>query len=292
MNALSPGPGEGQGKTALVSPRKRASRLAETPGTPRQRGSRSSHSSPRKPPPINKPTADPIATLIYRICTHPILATPTKAEPSPLPENIIKHMLSGTRAIALSVPAVSSSDMPPIQVQNTIAAMYILTRVGLSGKDITGEAYSSIRTLLCDVLEEIRGATADTLPGKIDAAVNSLVADEKGVDWLRNLRASALTDNVSVSSLSLPKATHDIDGNDAPPAETGDEPEQGREDVPTLRNKSRAHSAVRDQSGVAGIGRMLQDRVDFLGEKRRRLYRQWKEDIMERVAKIESEEHG
>ena len=181
--------------------------------------------------------------------------------------------------------------MPPVQVQDTIAAVYILTRAGLSGKDITGESYSTVRTSLCDVLKEIRGATVNILPSNIDAAVNNLVADEKAVDWLRNLRASARSDNVSASPPSLSETTHDVGGNDVPPGEAGAELEQGRKSVPTPRNKSRAYNAARDQSGVAGIGRMLQDRVDYLGEKRKRLYQQWKEDVMRRVVEIESMEH-
>lgn len=190
------------------------------------------------------------------------------------------------------MPVSNPGDMLPAQVQDTIAAVYILTRAGLSGKDITGEAYSAVRASLCEALEEIHEAKVDFLPSSIDAAINNLVVDEKAVDWLRNLRASARSDNVPSSSLPLPNAVHDADENDISLAETGAELEQGRKNVPTPRSKSRAHNAGRDHSGVAGIGRMLQDRVDYLGEKRRRLYQEWKEDVMKRVTEIESMEHG
>ncbi|RPB28686.1 hypothetical protein L211DRAFT_403359 [Terfezia boudieri ATCC MYA-4762] len=42
-----------------------------------------------------------------------------------------------------------------------------------------------------------------------------------------------------------------------------------------------------DHSGEAGIGRMSQDRVDNLSEKRKMGYLEWKRDIMRRVLKVE-----
>ncbi|KAF8456538.1 hypothetical protein BGX38DRAFT_1266291 [Terfezia claveryi] len=264
------------------------------------------------------PSSDPISDLVVRVCTHQILA-PASNTVSPPAATVYKHVLAASKAIELSPP---TTPLDTINTMATLSAIYILTASKLSGKEITGEVYTRQRAQLCIALEEVSSdwgcatGLAVSLPfstlaksktfsrkdlstvprdgpvrvkivsNDVDEALNALMADTKALAWLGT---------VPVWSPPHPS-------NDLPPVQTADEatefepwvdPDEvqlGRQRANTSgvrRNGGTGSRGNADHSGGAGIGRMLQDRVDYLSEKRKMGYLEWKRDIMWRVLEVE-----
>jgi len=125
------------------------------------------------------------------------------------------------------------------------------------------------------------------VPNDIDDALNILMADTKAIAWLGT---------VPIWSPSHPP-------DDLPPVQTADEatefePWVDPDELQPRRQRANTGEAKRggaggrgnpDHSGGAGIGRMLQDRVDYLSEKKKMGYLEWKRSVMRRVLEIEKE---
>lgn len=229
-------------------------------------------------------------------------------------------MLACAAAIRLPPPS-PSNPADTRRAMATLAAVYILTEAKLSEKVVTPEVYTRERALLCAVLADLGeagvgvggGSTSTTNkpptrkeppPGcggggggvkvthhtDIDAALNKLIADPPAVAWLAN----------------VPRWAPGADAGPAVVAQTADEATAFEKWVdPDLQEPTRgggggsggarraggggggAGGGNADFSAGAAIGRMVQERVEYLSERKRRGYVEWKRDVLRRVAGIE-----
>ena len=207
----------------------------------------------------------------------------------------------------------------------TLSAIYILVTSKLSGKEITGEVYTRQRGQLCIVLEEVSSdwgcatgwaASSTTtksgtqtkakifsrkdlpktsrggpvrvtiLPSDVDEALNALMADTKAIAWLGTVPIWS----PSHPPDELPLVQTADEATEFEPWVDPDEVQPGRQRAnPGGERRSGGVGGRKnaDHSGGAGIGRMLQDRVDYLSEKKRIGYLEWKRNVMRRVLEIE-----
>ncbi|KAF8477471.1 origin recognition complex subunit 6-domain-containing protein [Kalaharituber pfeilii] len=321
------------------SPTKRGTSTSASTNSPRKPVPRRAPAKPRAPSTTTSTTpTDPITVLICRLCNHPSLSHRHSK-----PGIIIKYMLSGARSIDLHPPI---TPIDTITALTSIAAIYILTTSKLSGKEITGAEYTSLRALLVNkVLEPVSeewgcmkgwNEYVKTLPsGKgarhlnkswggraprtkrglgskatevgvpvpvavqekdLDESLGELSGDVRVVEWLKTVPVSG--DNTKGDDerdyINLAAALAAADEASAyEPWVDPDDDEEGQEeqvDDDALQRppkRSRAGTGNQDNWTGAGIGKMLQDRVDYLSERRRKAYAEWKKEVMARVVEIE-----
>ncbi|KAF3925866.1 hypothetical protein ABW20_dc0104035 [Dactylellina cionopaga] len=75
-----------------------------------------------------------------------------------------------------------------------------------------------------------------------------------------------------------------VDMGDNEDEEGGDEEEEEEEGVDIAKGEERS----KDMGMESGIGSMIQDRLDFLSDKRKKAYSEWKADALRRIAQLEA----
>ncbi|RPB25730.1 hypothetical protein L211DRAFT_98804 [Terfezia boudieri ATCC MYA-4762] len=269
-------------------------------------------------------SSDPISDLVVRLCTHRSLA-PASNTISPPAATVYKHVLAASKAIELSPPMTPLDTINTMATLSAIYILtasklsgkeitggvytrqraqlcIALEEVGSDWGCATGLAASLPSSTTTKFSTQAKSKTfsrkdlskapsdgpvrVKIVPNDVDEALNALMADTKAIAWLGT---------VPVWSPSHPS-------DDLPPVQTADEatefepwvdPDEvqlGRQRANTggvSRNGGAGSRGNADHSGGAGIGRMLQDRVDHLSEKRKMGYLEWKRDIMRRVLEVE-----
>lgn len=145
-----------------------------------------------------------------------------------------------------------------------VVFLYVMTK--MENRDITPEAYEVRKTKAINTMLELpaaRNTTSEELSSEIEDLLH--VAIDEGwmrMEWFLNIR----------------------------PVESVDE----MEGIETAGN-SPVRSAATSSSGLKGgssdyigLGTMLQDATDYLGERQRQDYKAWKAKIMTRLEEIEA----
>jgi origin recognition complex subunit 6 len=196
------------------------------------------------------------------------------------------HILAGVTTI-LTLPSPkstedqrgeSASDKKD-KLPALIAAVNFFVGTRLRGRETTGSEYTSQRKAILQALAALKDDAE--LEAKIKASGNSANAwsgwetvEKKDIDaWLLEISSRGWLkldwfENISEGSgLDIGPDDLEVDENDA--SQSDDEVTEGTR---TLRT---------------GLGTMMQDRVDYLSDKKRAEYRIWKEGIMARIEEIE-----
>lgn len=198
------------------------------------------------------------------------------------------HILAGvTTILTLPSPSVSgnrdhSTEDKKDKLPALIAAVYFFVRTRLSGKETDGRDYAAQRREVLNTLTHLRENTE--LEAKIQVKFNEgdvwegwekisskdinswlLEISTRGwlkLDWFENIVEGAGLEVQNDSGLDV----HDSDGTNQP-----------------------VEGDIDDKSILqTGLGTMMQDRVDYLSERKRQEYRAWKEGILLRIEEIES----
>ena len=223
-----------------------------------------------------------VIKAIRSICANPSLAAPPATTP---------HMLAGARVVLSSQPASTKNITPgqplPKHLRATLAGLYIALTSKLSGTGISGRDYTRMRTIMTHVMSSpTLGTDEDDADGEyeeddefpqeinesiqltntdVDQALQGIMANTMALAWL--------------SKVGTAQAEIFEDEEEREEEEV----EEKWVDEDDLKPKKR-----RREREQAGLGRMMQDRTDWLSQKRRGQYGQWKADIMRRCAEIES----
>jgi origin recognition complex subunit 6 len=197
------------------------------------------------------------------------------------------HILAGVTTV-LTLPSPSLSNDRENQRQDKkdkvpalIAAVYFFVGTRLSGRETSGQEYISQRKGVLSTLaklredqelgEKIRGKTKDGVEwegwekvGTKDVDVWLLEISTRGwlkLDWFENIIEGAGVE------LKVDSGHVEDDDESHPPMAGGG-----------VENKNVLQS---------GLGTMMQDRVDYLSEKKRAEYRIWKQGILAKLKQIE-----
>jgi origin recognition complex subunit 6 len=103
----------------------------------------------------------------------------------------------------------------------------------------------------------------------------------KGKEWFENIPMAGEEDQFS---------RHPFDEDDYGIGDYHDEDDSESSNIigPNKRRKGNPITGVDDRGGLLpGLGTMMQDRVDWLSEYRREDFREWKDDIIKRIQKME-----
>lgn len=142
--------------------------------------------------------------------------------------------------------------------------MYVMTR--MENQDITPEAYEERKNTAINTMLELPAAkntTSEELSSEIEDLMH--VAINEGwmrMEWFLNVTPVENADEMDGVEMAV---------NDAVRSTTG--PSSG------LKGGS---------SDYIGLGTMLQDATDYLGERQRQDYKAWKTKIMARLEEIEA----
>lgn len=223
-------------------------------------------------------------------------------------ERAAPHILAGvTTILTLPSPSTTSQSDTEKDKKNKlpalVAATYFFVSARLSGRETSGKEYITKRTSLLKAFKSLRDNEAlrdKILRANEQGKWNGIgqgrgkerdrekeeelawqgwePATSKDIDnWLLEISTRGwLTldwfTNI-VEGAGLQSSSHDptIDKDDEMLLYENDEPEEGEQDA--LRT---------------GLGTMMQDRVDYLSEKRRRDYAVWKKNILARCEEIEA----
>ncbi|KAI5803474.1 origin recognition complex subunit 6-domain-containing protein [Peziza echinospora] len=208
-----------------------------------------------------------------------------------LATNAVPHIISGAR---LTIPS-SAVGKPPTtgeqikDSQATIAALYILITSRLSGKEISGKEYTHTRSLLMEALNTWNSThRADkSIPvGKVtttdvDNALNGVMSSTEAVDWLRTLPVGIGIN----TALPEPIQQQEVPTDDEEYDQEVLVHKAAMADVDAAARAIRKKRTAEERQ--TGIGRMLQDRVDYTSARKRRMYAEWKQDVLKRVEVIE-----
>ncbi|KAL1599520.1 hypothetical protein SLS60_007323 [Paraconiothyrium brasiliense] len=166
------------------------------------------------------------------------------------------------RAAAISQPSISEISESRILGLIAVVSFYVLNR--MLDQDITPEQFTEWRDKAVETLLK-SPAAKDVSKADLEAEVETLMpmAQEEGwvrMEWFLNV---------------LPPSAEEMEGvemtNGAPPV---------------IANRSRS---LRDGgSSHIGLGTMMQDATDYLGERQREDYARWKAGIMARVEAMEA----
>ncbi len=200
------------------------------------------------------------------------------------------HILAGVTTI-LTLPSPTLSNSRDNQKEDKkdklpalIAAVYFFVGTRLSGRETSGHEYVAQRRAVLSTLtklrddreldEKIHGKTKEGLEwegwekvGTKDVDAWLLEISTRGwlkLDWFENIIEGAGVDIKDGSG-----QVEEVDESHPPMAGEG------------IENKKILQS---------GLGTMMQDRVDYLSEKRRAEYRIWKQGILARMQQIEGGE--
>jgi origin recognition complex subunit 6 len=165
-----------------------------------------------------------------------------------------------------------------------IAAVYCFVGTRMSGRETNGSEYVAHRTLMLRTLKRFREDEAITervrkkWNGKKDMEWEGWEdVGPKDVDsWLLHISSRGW--------LSLDWFENIVEGSGLGPKGNPSR----LEDDAALDTEASAADGSKDPQ-QRGIGTMMQDRVDYLSEKKRAEYKVWKEDVMARIEEMEKE---
>lgn len=187
--------------------------------------------------------------------------------PSPIPTERGKHGKEGEQDEIFKTPAL-------------IAAVYFFVRTRLLGREVDGKSYSAEKRGVLDILEsarkdeEMKAGIAAKTKGKEAEWEDWSAVKSKDVDtWLMKISTKGWLELDWFQNVVLGSGLG-VNGDVVVDDEADKEgQEEGRE---------------RDGKDVlqAGLGTMMQDRVDYLSERKRQDYKLWKEGIMARIEEL------
>ena len=225
---------------------------------------------------------DQLLATIHYICS-------ARAHAELLATNAVPHIISGARlTIPSSIRKLSTGEQIK-ESQATIAALYILITSRLSGKEISGREYTHTRSLLMESLNAWNSTHRldKSIPvGKVtttdvDNALNGVMSSTEAVDWLRTLPVGIGINTVLPGPIEQQE----------PPTDDEEYDQEVLIHKAAMADVDAAARAIRRKRTAeerqTGIGRMLQDRVDYTSTKKRRMYAEWKQDVLKRVEVIE-----
>ncbi|KAF3903408.1 hypothetical protein ABW21_db0206148 [Orbilia brochopaga] len=189
----------------------------------------------------------------------------------------IPHVTAGMTYIFSSARYRNLTERPEVLLCAVyiVAAKELMLRREKDGEK-QREWYDGQLTEVTSFLEK-RGATADRrdeseIPWRewFDEAVAEIAGEDmRATRWYTNM-------------VGAPKEHGNGEEGDAG-GERGSEDEEEMQEV----EKSQT-GQVQRQVMESGIGSMMQDRVDFLSDKRRKAYAEWKADALRRIAQLEA----
>ncbi|KAK6541531.1 hypothetical protein TWF694_007338 [Orbilia ellipsospora] len=103
--------------------------------------------------------------------------------------------------------------------------------------------------------------------GKVDGVLEEVAGDDmRETKWF----------------MDIPRSGNNVDMEEEEDEQGGDE--EGDDEAETGKGKRNAGEAGME----SGIGSMMQDRLDFLSDKRRKAFSEWKADALRRIAQLEA----
>lgn len=199
------------------------------------------------------------------------------------------HILAGVTTI-LTLPSPSSSDDRDNQKEDKkdrvpalIAAVYFFVGARLSGRETSGPEYVAQRKVVLSTLTKLR--EDEELSQKIRAKVKD-VAEWEGWEKVGTKDVDAWLMEISTHGwLKLDWFENIVEGAGVEiPNKSGPVEDDIGSHPPAAERIIEGKNALQ-----TGLGTMMQDRVDYLSEKRRAEYKIWKRGILARMKEIESE---
>jgi origin recognition complex subunit 6 len=205
------------------------------------------------------------------------------------------HVLAGvTSVLTLPSPAsVGEQDRAKDKkdkVPALLAAMFLFIRTRLVGQATSGKEYTKLRQL---VLNALARARADQELGEKIYKTGNVSKDKEWEKWedvsTKDIDAWLL----EVSSkgwLQLDWFGNIVEGSglEADVPEGADEADEADELMPDVADPE--GNGTEEDMSQDGLGTMMQDRVDYLSEKKRAEYKVWKDGIMARIEELEAME--
>lgn len=163
---------------------------------------------------------------------------------------------------------IEQSDIPAL-----CAVLLFYTHARISGKEITPDQYLQQReTVARTILHTDRGkdiAKSDLL-SDIERFMREAQNGWLDLEWYRNIQEG------EVDELGVDEDMPDVDAT----YQSGTTPKKCKADTASTNSGALQH----------GFGTMMQDKVDYLSEDRRRDYAAWKAIMMKRIDQVEREE--
>ena len=192
------------------------------------------------------------------------------------------HIYAGVSSIyaARSYSDNSTSRSDIIQIPSLIVVVFFLVITRLAGVATPSEQYVRQRDLALDILKEL--GEKDIELEDVDAADVDALMRRVGVqkwtdmDWFHNIR------------LGSGVATAESEANPIDDASPSDEEDEGPLLLGTRRPLRGVETSELDYL-QPGLGTMMQDKVDYLSDERRRDFQEWKTDILLRIREREKE---
>jgi origin recognition complex subunit 6 len=197
------------------------------------------------------------------------------------------HILAGITTI-LTLPSPSSSNDRDNQKEDKkdkipalIAAAYFFVGTRLSGRETTGQEYVSQRKGVLTTLAKLRGD--EELVEKL------LVKGKEGAEWegweeVGTKDVGAWLLEISTRGwLKLDWFENIIEGAGVEVTDNSGHVEDDAESHSPIAGEGNDNKNVLQ----SGLGTMMQDRVDYLSEKKRAEYRIWKQGILAKMREIE-----
>ncbi|KAI4214934.1 MAG: hypothetical protein LQ351_002649 [Letrouitia transgressa] len=194
------------------------------------------------------------------------------------------HIFAGVHTI-LTIPAPSQAHMQIVPAERSnerslvalIVAVFMIVRTRLSGKPTTPKEYPRLRDQALKIIREFP-AVKDIEDVNIAENVGDWMREIgkggwQGLDWFKNIG-----EGVGLAVEDLPE----IEENATLSASYGDQDELNSADRFMLNGSQTNRDYLQP-----GLGTMMQDRVDYLSEKRRIEYQRWKKDILRRADESE-----
>ncbi|KAF2622124.1 hypothetical protein BU25DRAFT_215535 [Macroventuria anomochaeta] len=167
---------------------------------------------------------------------------------------------------AANVPQAPMVAVPETKIFGLVVVVFLYALTRMMNQDVTPEQYDERRNMAIRTLLQLPAAK-DVAYDELSPETEELmtVAQQEGwlqMEWFLNI--------------SPPKDTDKMEG-----IETADES--------TLQSTASTSPGLRSGgSDYIGIGTMVQDATDYLGERQRQDYRTWKAKIMARIEEIEA----
>ncbi|KAA6406775.1 MAG: hypothetical protein FRX48_09498 [Lasallia pustulata] len=209
-----------------------------------------------------------VMPTIRRLCT-------TLGAPAAPP-----HVLAGVSSI-LTLPAPLQSETvvgiepKKDKIPAMVTAVYILVITRLSGVETSADEYSRVRSAALQTLDSIEAGKAQR------ENVNGRDVDE----WLREIRDREWTSLDWFENIGE-GAGLELDGIGV--ANEASEDDLGSEQKKTpVKQTLKGMDKSKKTTLQAGLGTMMQDKVNYLSEERRLNYVTWKQDVLARIDALE-----
>jgi len=196
------------------------------------------------------------------------------------------HILAGVTTILSDLDAGSDGavNRRVIQVEHVsglIVAIYFFVTTRLLGRETSGKEYVVQRKRLLDCLASLRGD--EELLEKVSRKGSGKI-DEDWAGWTEET-----TKDIDAWLLRISKSTWlQMDWFENIVEGSGVDGKQSSSNA--VDDSEGEDGPIEDDSAVkAGLGTMVQDKDDYLSEKRRHEYKRWKDGIMVRIEAMESE---